>query len=223
MKTTLLYLAFFCFGFTGMVHHAAAQGIGQNKSKFVRKVQRVVWTAGISWVAVDDDGRPFRDLFNTRQSWNLLPLSTNIHLDGCIKNGWSAELSVAYTRYKSGKMVNNDFIPLSGTFIAVDANARYTSKKARTITPCFIAGLGYTFRSALAQGKSCPTLNLGVGFIVWLQKGFGIRLQSVSKFKTLPSSSNYLIHSAGVAYRFDLIHGYKAQHKSNRRHQLFGN
>lgn len=200
---------------------AAAQGMGQNKNKFIRKMQRVVWTAGISWVAVDDDGKPFKQLFDVASSWNVMPFPTRLSLEGFIANGWSAEGSFTFTRYKSGKTINNDIFSSNGRFIAVDANARYTSHGARTLSPSVIAGIGYTYRSALEKGKSCPTLNIGLGLTVWLRKGFGIGLQSLAKFGAFSRGANYLLHSAGLVYRFDLLHGYKAQGRAGRRYKLF--
>jgi OOP family OmpA-OmpF porin len=205
------------------VQQATAQGRGQNKNKVIRKLQKVVWTGGIHGVVVDDDGRPFRDLFKVQQSWNILPFPTRLNLEGFIKNGWSAELVFAYSRYNAGKMLNNDITTSAGTFLAMDVNARYYRHKlianTKAFDPYLVGGLGYTFRSALQRGNLCPTANIGLGFSIWFNRGLGLNLQSIAKFKLLPQSSNYLMHSVGLLFRFDLRTGYRG--RVNRRYHLF--
>lgn len=189
----------------------------------MRKLQKTVWTAGFHGVVVDDDGRPFKDLFNIKQSWNLLPFPTRLNLEGLIKNGWSVELTMAYSRYAAGKMLNNDIATNGGSFVAVDVNARYYRNKqinkAGRFDPYVAGGLGYTFRSALAQGQQCPTANIGLGFNFWFNRGLGLNVQSLAKFKMLPRSSNYLMHSLGLVFRFDLRTGYMG--RSSHRYRLF--
>src|SRR6218665_2390629 len=167
------------------------------------------------------------NLLNVSESWNLLPFPTRLNLEGFIGKGWSVEGAFTYTKYKKGKTINNDKQSPGGTFIAFDANAKYDLNEligdTKAFSPYAIAGLGYTYRSVLAEGKSCPTFNFGLGFNVWFYRGFGLNVQSMAKFKLLPASSNYLMHSVGVVYRFNLLTGYKTPGRLAHRNNLLRN
>lgn len=227
MKIFLFNLVFFCVCFTCMAQDSVAQGPGQHKNKFIRKLQRVVWTAGIHGVVIDDDGQPFKNLFNVKESWNLLPFPTRVNAEGLIDHGISAEVAFTYMKYKKGKTINNDINSPGGTFIAIDANAKYDLNEVigdtKVFSPYAIGGLGYTFRSVLAKGQQCPTANIGFGFNIWVYRGFGLNVQSMAKFKIVSRSSNYLMHSAGIVYRFNLLTGYKTPGRLGHRYTLFRN
>ena len=192
----------------------------------MRKMQRIIWTAGISGVVIDDDGEPFKDLFNAKQSWNLLPFPTKASLEGFVDKGWSVEGAFTYSKYKAGKTINSDIIKTGGSFIAFDVNAKYDLNEVigdtKAFSPYGIAGVGYTYRAVMDK-KHCPTLNIGVGFNVWFYRGFGINVQSMAKFKFIPGTSNYLMHSVGLVYRFNLLTGYKTPGRLGHRYNLFRN
>lgn len=224
-KVVVLNLVFFGVYLTCVAQEATAQGPGQHKLKIIRKLQRVVWTAGLSGVVIDDDGQPLKNLFNAKKSWNLLPFPTRITAEGLITKGISAEIAFTYTRYKKGKTVNNDINSPGGSFVAIDANAKYDLNEVigdtKAFNPYIIGGLGYTSRSALAKGQQSPTANIGLGFNVWVYKGFGIHVQSMAKFKLVSQSSNYLMHSAGIVYRFNLLTGSRLPGRHEHRYTLF--
>lgn len=200
------------------------------KGKLLRKLQRTVWTVGISGVVVDDDGKQFTNLFNVADSWSYLPYPTKLSFEGYINYGLSVEGTFVYSVLKQGKIVNdfgqlrNEDIPL----FAFDINGKYDLNelfgKNKVLGPYVIAGMGYTYRALTTQRVGING-NFGFGLNIWLYKGLGLNLQSMAKFAVDKSSSNYLQHSAGLVYRFSFLKGYKGvpRGRTSRRYNLFRN
>src|SRR6218665_565083 len=167
------------------------------------------------------------NLLNVSESWNLLPFPTRLNLEGFIGKGWSVEGAFTYTKYKKGKTINNDKQSPGGTFISFDASAKYDLNEVigdtKAFSPYAIAGLGYTYRG-LAERKMAITANIGLGFNIWIYRGFGLNVQSMAKFAlNNASSKNYLMHTLGVVYRFNLITGYRTPNRLGHRYNLFRN
>lgn len=224
MKTLLLNLLFFAF-----IIQVSAQGPGRSKSKFVRSIQKTVWTAGISGVVIDDDAKPFKDLFNVKDNWNLLPYPTKLSLEGFIDKGISVEGAFTYMRLKAGKLTSDLNIPRPSpvTMLIFDANVKYDLNEligdTKAFSPYVVGGFGYTYRG-VTESKHAITGNFGLGFNIWVYKGFGLNVQSMAKFafnKAL--GRNYLQHSVGVVYRFNLLTGYRTPNRLGHRYNLFRN
>lgn len=223
MKKILFSLTLLAF-----VNQGFAQGAAQNKSKFVRTLQKVVWTAGLHGVVIDDDGKPFKDLFNAGDSWSFVPFPSRLTLEGYIDKGVSIEGGFTYSKLKKGKTVGADDKKrvADATLLSFDVCAKYDLNEligdTKWFSPYAIGGLGYTYRNVPGT-KSAVTANLGLGFTVWFYKGFGFNAQSMAKFALPMSSSNYLMHSVGVVYRFNLLTGYKTPGRLGHRYNLFRN
>lgn len=217
-----LIFSLFLMGFTWIPQDTLAQGRGQHKSKIVRKLQRTVWTAGISGVVIDDNARPFKDLFDVQNTWNLLPYPTRVMLEGYIDKGFSAEGSFAYMRLSRKRMGDkNDFQPEHVTLLTFDASVKYDLNEAigntKALSPYAVGGLGYTHRG-LPSRKSAITANIGFGFNIWIYRGVGITAQSMAKFAiNKAASKNYLMHTLGLVYRFNLLRGYITPNRLGHR------
>lgn len=171
------------------------------------------WLIGVSWNAVDDDGRGFCQAFDVAQTWNMPSYPTRLVVDRYFKKGLSAEFSGAYNRYLTGKLIN-DSTNRSGMFLSFDLNAKYSFYDLQSTTwfdPYVSLGVGITQRTAIPQ-VLCPTVNVGAGVNLWIYKGFGVQLQTSGKFGLagkLFGENDYLHHSAGFVYKF------KGERKSN--------
>jgi len=176
------------------------------KAKNKVNAQSPSWIFGIHGVVVHDNGEQFGNLFDISNSWHLLPYPTRISAEMSLNKAWRVEAAVAYSQYKAGKSVNE--VPAEGTtpFVAFDVNAKYDLNdvfgETSVFDPYTVSGLGFTHRSAIEK-KNTPTVNLGIGFNIWIYKAWGINLQTTAKFKLLPNTSNYLMHSAGLVYRLN--------------------
>jgi len=218
--TSLICIAF--------VSNMAAQH-PHGKSKLLRKLQRVVWTVGLSGVVVDDDGKPFTNLFNVNDSWTYLPYPTKLSFEGYIDYGLSIEGTVTYSVLKEGKIFNDYGNKRSEdvNLFAFDCNGKYDLNelfgKNKILGPYVIGGIGYTYR-ALTTQRVGINANFGFGLNIWLYKGLGLNLQSMAKFAIDKTTSNYLQHSAGLVYRFSFLRGYKPYNaRTSRRYNLFRN
>lgn len=224
MKTFLFNLLFFAF-----VTNVTAQGAGQSTNKFVRAMQKTVWTAGISGTVIDDDAKQFKDLFDVQNNWNFLYFPSKINFEAYIDKGFSVEAAFTYSQLKKGKFEGDKNVPRksNASLIAFDLNAKYNLNEligdTKAFSPYLIGGFGYTYR-AVEERKSAVTANFGLGFNVWIYKGFGLNVQSYAKFALNNAyGKNYLQHSVGVVYRFNMLTGYKTPDRLGHRYNLFKN
>ncbi len=219
-----IILLIICFAF---VREAVGHSPGE-LSRFVRDGRQLVhngkkgktygrvnpktsWIIGLGWNVVDDDGKPFKDLFRFRPSWNILPYPTRLSLDRYIAKGWSAELLFNFNMYKPTKDINNVIISGTYLFFSLDMMGKYDLNQlietGTWFNPYATFGLGGTVRTIKANPIS-GTINLGLGFNIWFNEHWGLNFQSLAKFAISPNfirtSSNYLQHSAGFVYKFDV-------------------
>lgn len=179
------------------------------KGNYWHRIKKIPWRIGVSGTVIDDDGKPFNDLFNVKSSWNLLPFPTKISLDGRYNRIWSIEGVLVYNRYKASKMINNRIIESSYNLFSFDINAKCHLKtflkNSKIIDPFFSLGFGCTSRSIDAK-KYSVTNNIGVGANFWFFHDLGFTLQSMGKFgMTGLGSANYLLHSLGLVYKLTKV------------------
>jgi hypothetical protein len=96
-----------------------------SESPVKRFFSKTPWTFGISGHVVEDDGKSFSNLFNVSKSWNFLPYSTRLTIDGYYKSGFSFQGEFAYNQYKTGKDINSEIIPNTWTFFSADMHVKY--------------------------------------------------------------------------------------------------
>ena len=200
--------------------------VGQSNAQFSRwyyqfsaQLRQTPWIVGGGWNIVDDDGQPFKKLFDVNKTWNLPPYPTRLFVQKVLdkEKGWAVELGLTYNRYASGNRINNDEITPSGQmFFGADVAAIYDFNKLYDLNalmfgeqeifqPYAHMGLGYTYR-AIGPYVHAPSVNLGLGFNVWVYEGWGVQIQSVSKIglagPIIKTKANYMQHSIGVVYKW---------------------
>ena len=173
---------------------------------FKHFITKTPWRVQLAWTMIDDDGKPFNDLLNIKNTWNFPPYPTKIAIEKECTRHWNLELALAYNNYKSGKTINGDVIAASKSAFSVDVNGKYLLTKKYRIEPYLLIGLGYTHRTT-DKYQSVATLNAGIGFTSWIvDNKWGIILQGSGKFglkaPIIKTGSNYLQHSIGVVYKF---------------------
>lgn len=183
-----------------------AQGGGRKQSPVSRFFKKTPWTFNLGGHVVDDDGRPFSELFNVGETWNFLPYPTRLAIDGYYRKGWSFQGEFSYTQYKSGKVIQNEVIGGTHTFFSADVHVKYDLNEVFGDThwfdPYVAGGFGYTMRT-IAKNPNAPTSNLGLGFNIWVYQNLGFNVHTIAKFSMLEGTSNYLHHSVGIVYRFE--------------------
>ncbi len=213
----------------GLVTRFSAQGLGQHKSRLVRSLQKTTWIGGLSGTVIDDDAKAFRDLFKVRDAWNFLYYPSKLDFEGYLFNAFTLGGTFTYSKLRKGKKIDRDNRPRPNDvlLIAFDFNAKFFPGELvvpeRLFSPYGIAGLGYTYR-ALTERKHGIMANVGFGANFWLYRGFGLNVQTLAKFGlNNPSSRNYLQHSVGVVYRFNIVTGNRPAVQRGYRHNLFRN
>jgi OOP family OmpA-OmpF porin len=160
------------------------------------------WVMGFGFNAVDDDGKPMKDIINLTNGWNALPFPSMITFENYIKEGISLEFSQSINSFRKGSSVDGVILPQSRFFMALDFGGKYhfnsLYKKLYWFDPYIALGLGITTRAK----ATVPTGNVGFGGTFWLGSKVGINLQSSAKFSLMSSSSNYLQHSIGVKIKY---------------------
>jgi len=200
-RTSVLFL--FLLSLAATVN---AQGGGRKSSPIKRFFKKTPWTFNLGGHVVDDDGKPFNQLFNVNDSWNFLPYPTRIAVDGYFQKGWSFQGEFSYTQFKAGKVINNDVKTVGSTFFSADVHVKYDLNEVFGDThwfdPYVAGGYGYTMRS-IATNPNTATANLGLGFNLWIYQNLGFNLHTMAKFAMQQGTSNYLHHSVGIVYRFE--------------------
>ncbi len=198
--------------------------------KFVEELNETPWIVGHGWnVFQDDAGKWFKNLFNVDKAWNATPYPLRFTVEKVLsKNdtlsklkGWSLEFMYAYNRYGIGNYLTDKapqvLVTQKYKLMSFDLHAKYDfnrlvnlnkiiggSSAKNIFQPYGTFGLGYTYRTLPAHPNSA-TLNAGLGFNVWIYKGFGLQIQSIAKFamedRFPHAGANYLQHSASIVYR----------------------
>lgn len=207
-----------------------------NKSSFTgqgspikRFFKKTPWTIGLSGHVVDDDGNPFKKLFDVSKGWNFLYYPSRLTIDGYYQAGFSFQGEFAYTQYKLSKRINNETNTSVGTFFSSDIHVKYDINEligpTNWFDPYVAGGYGFTLRSG-AKKPMTVTSNVGLGANFWIFENLGFNLQTMAKFAMVQGTSNYLHHSVGIVYKIEGGHGsrpgrlgkrYKFVGKTSRR------
>jgi hypothetical protein len=176
-------------------------------SSYNRKKNPYSWMFGISWNVVNDNEEKLPNLYDVSGSWNSLYYPSRITIDKYLRRGWSLEGSIAYSQYKSTKIIN-DSTGRSGIFLSGDFHLKYSYnhliKRKKWFDPYYSFGLGFTYRSAL-EAPFTPTANLAIGSNFWFSRSFGIQTQVLGKLALVSdiykSRYDYFNYSLGIVYR----------------------
>lgn len=213
LSRALLFLLLFIGGLNvskAQKIHRLFQVEDDTKRDFRYFFFKTPWIVQLGWAVIDDDGKPYRDFFDAKKSWNVAPYPNKFALEKQLKYGLTLESSLTINLYKSGKIINNDVISSSGNFFCVDLNGKYDLNRiignTQWFDPYFSLGFGYTNRVISAFTKTY-TGNTGLGFNLWFyQNEFGINFQTQAKFgfhkPFIKTETNYMHHSIGGIYKF---------------------
>ena len=164
------------------------------------------FTAGVNMV--DDSGTKGKDLFNTKENWNV-SFPYTLGADYYINNQWSVSLIGSKNKYVSNKNIDSTGTIIEGfaaDYMAVDLAARFYLGDIFTsyaFDPYVFLGAGYNKIGAYrlkpfenipldsdipidAIGYTIPeigkiTLNAGVGFNYWFAQKWGLNFNFTGK------------------------------------------
>ena len=178
----------------GMVNTSNAQF----KDKFLRwwvetgvALRTTPWTFGLGWNIVDDNGNPWKKIFDVNKAWNLAPYPGSVRAEKDMTKGWSVMFNFDINQYYVGKIINSDRNTKSSLFMSFDLNAKYDFKHLFDFSSkigfppnqwdvYMASGFGYTSRNS-NKVKGCGTFNIGFGTTAIFYKGWGMNLEAMSK------------------------------------------
>ncbi|MFO0357167.1 MAG: hypothetical protein ACK50A_09445 [Sphingobacteriaceae bacterium] len=208
IKLSLVIVLMLAFGglATAQVKTRSSNKSTATGGGFKRLITKTPWTFGISGHVVDDDGEPFKQLFNVNKSWNFLAYPARLTVDGYYQSGFSFQAEFAYNQYKVTKDINDEVMTSTWTFFSADMHVKYDLNEVIGQTnwwdPYVIGGYGYTMRSGASKPNSVNA-NMGLGSNFWIYENLGFNLQTMAKFSMIEGTSNYLHHSVGVIYKLE--------------------
>lgn len=204
-----ILVLFLCYGFNSALAqkgniHPSLIPVSEPRQGFGHFMTKTPWLVQVGGNVIDDDGKPFSKVFDTRNSWNVFP-SARVAVEKECRSNWNIELGFSYNNLKAGKTLNNTIFTNDGSFMAVDLNGKKILTRLFRIEPFVFVGLGYTMRSVSGY-RNTATFNAGLGFNIWIvDNRFGITAQSCGKFgltsPIIETGSNYLQHSAGLIFK----------------------
>ncbi|HWY11762.1 MAG TPA: hypothetical protein VN026_10580 [Bacteroidia bacterium] len=201
------------------------------------------WIFGLGWSAVDDDGGRWftKNLFRVDKTWNMVPYPARTSCEKIIDTlrGWSAEVIFSYNCYGVGKYISDaapqprGLVQNRSGIVTFDFHAKYDFNKIYNLNklwggqeifqPFCVFGHGYTYRD-MAPHHNTITMNMGLGFNVYIYDGFGIQIQSLAKFglkNRFPTSgSNYIQHSIGIVYKMNPLALHKSKSYKYKKHSI---
>lgn len=165
---------------------------------------------GLSWSALDDDGNA-GNIVNFKD-WHYEYFPSRLMFDYYFYNGWSAEASVAFSRYKPDHLVNGQ-LNKTGFFLSTDLNVKYSFYKLLNegiFDPYIIMGGGASIRNCSDSlvDVVTPTMNIGAGVNIWFNEYLGMQFQSAGKIglsSDFFGKSDYMQHTIGVVLRTDAL------------------
>ncbi len=189
---------------------ASNQVIAQNDLQLTSKdsIVQSFGVIGIGFTAIDDSGDMFGQLLDVSDEWNMVAFPSRLNIGTYFSNGIGIEGIASYSKYKTGKKVDNLIQAEDVSYYAIDARVTYALNKiwggSKWFDPYLGGGIGYT--DANNQGRG--TMNGIVGIKTWFSDRFGLDFNSSGKWSmNTDKGSNHLQHAVSGLYRFNVKKG----------------
>ena len=195
-----------------------------------KKVKPYSIMVGVMWNIIDDDADRFANIFNVKDTWNLMPYPTSLNVDVYFKKGMSLDMIASYNVYDSSKVINGARGRQGKTF-TFDAHFKYSFgflMRQQRIDPFVFIGAGYTGREAIFP-QNMLSVNAGAGFNLMIWRGLGVQWRTTGRVGMLPAiydpKYDMLQHHFGLIYKIPELTGgtgnfhnrkYKWGHKNYR-------
>lgn len=200
----------YSLGVMALLMLASNQIIAQNDLQLTSKDSLVQSSGviGIGFTAIDDSGGMFDQLLDVSDEWNMVAFPSRLNIGTYFSNGIGLEGIVSYSKYKTGKKVDNSIQAEDVSYYAIDARVTYALNKiwggSKWFDPYLGGGIGYT--DANNQGRG--TMNGVVGIKTWFSDRFGLDFNSTGKWSmNTDKASNHLQHAISGLYRFNVKKG----------------
>ena len=204
-----------CFIICFLLIFFSTASFGQNKNEstvnFIDKLLKTPIDVQYGWSAIDDDGKPFRELLNL-SNWNIGFLPSRVAVLKSFHPLLKAKLDFAFNSYQQRTTIDNAIKITKGNFFTTDLGVQVNYHKIigtqKIVDPYTTLGIGFTKRS-VAKFINTGTLNFTLGTNIWPIEFLGIYIESAAKIGLvnpfIKNASNYFQHSIGVTYSLGAI------------------
>lgn len=200
----------YTIGVMALLTLASNQIIAQNDLQLTSNdsIVQSFGVIGIGFTAIDDSGGMFDQLLDVSDEWNMVAFPSRLNIGTYFSNGIGLEGIASYSKYKTGKKVDNSIQAEDVSYYAIDARVTYALNKvwggSKWFDPYLGGGIGYT--DANNQGRG--TMNGVVGIKTWFSDRFGLDFNSTGKWSmNTDKASNHLQHAVSGLYRFNVKKG----------------
>jgi len=188
-----------------------AQNKNNSSINFIDKLLKTPIDVQYGWSAIDDDGKPFKELLNV-SNWNIGFLPSRVAVLKSFHPLLKAKLDFAFNGYEQKTIIDNEIKITKGNFFTTDLGVQVNYHKIigtqKILDPYTTVGFGYTKRN-IAKFPNTGTLNLTLGTNIWPIEFLGIYIESAAKIGLvnpfIKNASNYFQHSIGVTYSLGAI------------------
>jgi len=120
-------LAFFFISFYSFsqITHPKFENRKIHYNDFNHFLYETPWDIQFGWSAIDDDGKPFKDLLSISKAWNIGYLPSRIAISKKITKDWKGEIDFAFNTYRANKVVNSEILKEDGSFFTFDIGVQY--------------------------------------------------------------------------------------------------
>ena len=161
------------------------------------------WVFGFGINGIDNTATMDNQYFSSK-NWNIVPFISSFTLDRKLNNNFTAGANLSMNVYDAENLQNGMMISRDLTYLAVDANAKYTFDQLFMDVKWFDASVVGGAGLAFLDGKTNQFFNSGLALDFWFKDAVGLRLQTLGKFAFDNEQlfNNHIRHSAEIVVKF---------------------
>lgn len=177
---------------------------GKERLSFLNPILMKPMYFNLGYAFIDDDGEPFRDLLDIKDSWSYSPFPAAIQVGSEINDRWKAGIAFTYSKYNACKkngvtysgMGNIWNLDLSSQFLFYQLSLGKSALMFSTIQ-----GVGYTKRTWGALNNTI-TANTGLNLGVKICSDWTANISSQAKYglNNYEAGGSYLQHGVSLTY-----------------------
>jgi len=176
----------------------------KQKLSFLNPILTKPMYFNLGYAFIDDDGEPFGDLLNIKDSWSYSSFPAAVQIGNEINDRWKAGLAFTYSKYNACKKNGVEFSGI-GRIWNVELNSQYQFLRLPVSSYAFhfstIQGLGYTKRT-WGNVNNTVTANTGLALVFSICNEWSAQISSQAKWglNNYEAGGSYLQHGVSVTY-----------------------
>jgi hypothetical protein len=162
------------------------------------------WIIGFGANFIDNTATKNGQYLNASAQWNYVPTVSKVSFERLLSEQFSLEGSIGINKLSTDKLQNGASIKDDQNYFGVDLNGKFYFGKEFIKCPAFDPYLVAGFGINRVGDNANQTSNYGLGFNLWFNPNFGLRLQSIGKYGFVQNTllNNHIQHSAELVLKF---------------------